>query len=141
MKKYNNSDCIFCKIIAGTIPSKKVYEDKFVLAFSPIEQISKGHTLIIPKKHYKDIFDIDEKELAKVMIATKKIASATESALGAKGINILHASRPQAQQSVFHFHIHLVPRYANDGLDTWPKSNYKESNIEDINSKIRKTLI
>jgi len=130
-------DCIFCKISDKKSPVRIVYEDKEILAFFPLEQISRGHTLIIPKKHYENIYDIDEKSLEKIISVAKKIASSMKKSLGAKGINILHASGKDADQSIFHFHIHIIPRYNKDGLNTWPKSNYKENNVQKIHKKLK----
>ena len=130
-------DCIFCKIINNELPSSKVYEDENVLAFLDVNPVSKGHCLVIPKKHCKDIFDIPEKDLRQVIFVARKIAVAVEKGLNAKGVNVMHASRKEAQQSVFHFHIHVIPRYANDGLNTWPKSNYNENNFQEVENKIK----
>ena len=130
-------DCIFCKIVNGEIPSRKVYEDEKVLAFLDVNPISKGHVLIIPKKHFENIFDIDEDYLKKIITVSKKISLMVKDNLNANGINILHASGKDAQQSVFHFHIHLVPRYKDDKLNTWPKSDYKELNFDEIIKKLK----
>ncbi len=132
-----NEDCIFCKIAKGEIPSKSIYEDKNVIAFLDINPISKGHTLVIPKNHFENIFDIPESELKEIIDTSKKISILLKNKLNADGINILHASGKEAQQSVFHFHIHIVPRYKNDKLDTWPKSDYNELNFEEIIKKIK----
>jgi len=129
--------CIFCKIVNGEIPSRKVYEDEKVLAFLDVNPISKGHVLIIPKKHFENIFDIDEDYLKKIITVSKKISLMVKDNLNANGINILHASGKDAQQSVFHFHIHLVPRYKDDKLNTWPKSDYKELNFDEIIKKLK----
>jgi len=131
-------ECIFCKIINGELPSKKVYENDKVLAFLPKESISKAHMLIIPKKHFESIYDIEEEELKEIIITVKKIARALKLSIGASGINILHASGKDAQQSIFHFHMHLIPRYENDKLDTWPKSKYKENDSKNLLIKIGK---
>lgn len=140
MEKTNNkknNDCIFCKIASGEILSKKIYEDKKVIAFLDINPISKGHTLIIPKKHFENIWDINELYLKEIINASKKTSLLLKNKLNAEGINILHASGKEAQQSVFHFHIHVVPRYKDDKLNTWPKSNYKELNFDDLIKKIK----
>ena len=129
--------CTFCKIVNGEIPSRKVYEDEKVLAFLDVNPISKGHVLIIPKKHFENIFDIDEDYLKKIITVSKKISLMVKDNLNANGINILHASGKDAQQSVFHFHIHLVPRYKDDKLNTWPKSDYKELNFDEIIKKLK----
>jgi histidine triad (HIT) family protein len=131
-----NKDCIFCKIVRGEIPANKIYEDGKVFAFLDINPLSKGHLLIIPKKHFENIFDIEDEHLKEIISTAKKIAKLLKENLNASGMNILHASGKDAQQSVFHFHIHLIPRYKDDGLDTWPKSDYKELNFDRVKEKI-----
>ncbi len=110
-------DCIFCKIINGEISSYKVFEDDLVFAFLDINPLSKGHTLIIPKKHFVDILDIDNKSLERVAVASKNLAIRYSKKLGAEGFNLRQSSGAIAHQDVFHFHMHLVPRYKNDGID------------------------
>ena len=134
------NECVFCKIINREIPANIVYENGKVLAFLDINPINRGHTLIVPKKHYGDVYDITEDYLRETVAAAKKISEAVKRGLGAEGVNILHASGEAAQQSVFHFHIHLVPRYEDDGLNTWPKSDYKEEDFEKVAGEIRSEL-
>ncbi|MFC4388666.1 HIT family protein [Gracilibacillus marinus] len=109
-----HSDCIFCKIIAGDIPSAKVYEDEDVFAFLDISQVTKGHTLVIPKTHTKDIYETNEEIAAKVFSRVPKIANAIKKAFEPVGINILNNNEAPAGQSVFHLHIHLIPRYGKE---------------------------
>jgi len=132
-------NCIFCEIVRGKLPSYKIYEDKYVLAFAPKKEdiITQGHMLIIPKKHFESIYDIPQKEMDHVMRAVKLIARKLRDKHKFEGINILHASGEVAQQSVPHFHLHLAPRKRNDGLDTWPKTGYKEKDFPGIYKKIR----
>ena len=111
--------CVFCRIVKGIEPSWTVYEDDLVKAFFDINPVSEGHTLIVPKKHYETIYTIPEKELKRIIVVAKKIAEIYKKALQVNAVNILHASGKEAQQSVFHFHIHLVPRRENDGLNLW----------------------
>ena len=120
-------NCIFSKIIKGEVATQKVYENESVLAFISKEQVSKGHTLVIPKEHFENIFDISEKALAEVMAVSKELSQKYQMEFDATGINILHASGKDAQQSVFHFHIHIVPRYPNDGLDLWIKAGIEKA--------------
>lgn len=110
---------MFCKIINGEMPCHKIYEDEETLAFLDINPASKGHTLIIPKKHYVNIHDVDEETLNFIMKTTKKMSAKLKQKLNASGINIVNASGKDAQQSVFHIHFHVVPRYEGDGLDLW----------------------
>lgn len=132
------TECIFCKIIAGKLPSNKIYENENVLAIAPLKDgiIAKGHMLIIPKKHYANIYDIPKEELHHIIDAVKTISQRLKEKFNAEGINILHASGKVAQQSCFHFHIHLIPRYKDDGLNTWPKTGYKEDNFPEVYKEI-----
>eukprot|EP01100_Stratorugosa_tubuloviscum_P013348 TRINITY_DN663_c0_g2_i1.p1 TRINITY_DN663_c0_g2~~TRINITY_DN663_c0_g2_i1.p1 ORF type:complete len:137 (+),score=71.48 TRINITY_DN663_c0_g2_i1:71-481(+) len=132
---------IFTRIIAGEIPCSKVYEDEHVFAFLDINPINKGHTLVIPKEQYADLFDIPDNLLSQVSIATKKISIAIMKATGAKGVNILQNNRPAAGQIVFHYHNHIIPRFENDGkkLD-WVATKYEEGEKDEIITKILANL-
>jgi histidine triad (HIT) family protein len=110
-------NCIFCEIVKGISPSTKIYEDEHVLAFLDINPVTKNHTLIIPKNHYVNLYDIPENELIHLLVVAKRITLQFQNDCGVQGVNILHASGMEAQQSVFHFHLHLVPRKQGDGLD------------------------
>jgi histidine triad (HIT) family protein len=109
------TDCIFCKIASHVIPSSKVYEDDEVYAFLDLSQTTKGHTLIIPKKHVADIFEYDEALAATIFTRVPKIARAIEKAFpDLQGLNVINNNREVAYQSVFHSHIHLIPRYSDE---------------------------
>ena len=142
LKKDMDKECTFCKIVSGELPSNKVYTNSDILAFAPLEKdiLSKGHLLIIPKKHFSDIFSIPSKELLALLKGIKEISNKLKSEMGVEGVNILHASGKSAQQSVFHFHFHLIPRYNQDGLDLWPKTSYKEGNYLDVYKKMKDVL-
>ncbi|MGX7196435.1 HIT family protein [Enterococcus olivae] len=108
-------NCIFCKIIDQEIPSHKVYEDEKVYAFLDISQVTKGHTLVIPKKHVSDVFEYDEDLAAEVFTRIPKIARALEAAFPEmQGLNILNNNKEMAYQTVFHSHVHLLPRYSKE---------------------------
>jgi histidine triad (HIT) family protein len=111
--------CIFCKIINKEAPATVVFENEEVLALVPIGQVTKGHTLVIPKKHFENVFDIETGALQSVIAITKDLAPKLCEQYGATGVNLLNASGKDAQQSVFHFHMHIVPRYKDDGMDLW----------------------
>ncbi len=113
-------DCIFCKIIDGAVPCKKIYEDEYTLAFMDIAKDVDGHMLVIPKKHVTNILDCDADTLHHVMDTVKKIANHLTDACGYDGVNVLNASGACAGQTVFHLHFHIVPRKKNDGIDGWP---------------------
>ncbi|MCK4649867.1 HIT family protein [Candidatus Pacearchaeota archaeon] len=114
-----NEDCIFCKIAMGEIESYTLYEDEIVRAFLDVSPVSKGHILVVPKKHYENIFETSDEVLEKISIVCKKMAFLCRDKLGATGVNIINASGKDAQQSVFHLHYHVVARYGNDELDLW----------------------
>ena len=111
------SDCIFCQIVSGQIPSSKVYEDEEVLAFLDITQVTKGHTLVIPKKHYRNMLEMDAEAASSLFARVPKIAQQMREKLGASGVNIINNNEEAAGQTVFHTHVHLLPRFdATDGL-------------------------
>lgn len=108
--------CLFCRIINGEIPAFKVYEDDDVLAFLDISQETTGHTLVIPKKHVENIFELDEELASKMFRVVTKLAKLLKEKLGCVAINILNNSGELAGQSVMHFHIHLIPQYENEHI-------------------------
>lgn len=112
------SDCLFCKIVSGEIPSSKVYEDDQVLAFLDITQVTKGHTLVIPKAHFRNILDLTDQAAAALFARVPKIARHLQKQLGASGVNLINNNETTAGQTVFHTHLHLLPRFdETDELD------------------------
>ena len=112
-------NCIFCKIINKELPASVVFDNEEFLAFSPKDQISPGHTLLIPKKHQVDVFDLDPNSFERLARVAQRLSKELVEMFNATGVNLLNASGKDAQQSIFHFHLHIVPRYENDGLDLW----------------------
>ena len=110
------NDCIFCAIADGEIPSFKVYEDDLVLAYLDINPFSKGHTLVIPKKHSKGLLDTDDETLAAVIARVKQVAAHVAAKLGCDGFNILQNNGAAAGQTVRHVHFHIIPRWSGDPL-------------------------
>ncbi len=108
-------NCIFCKIVKGEAPSWKVYENEHVYAFLDINPASRYHTLVIPKKHYVNIFDTPEEEMREVIAVVKKLANLYEEKLGIKNLQVVNSNGREAQQDVFHIHYHIVPRQLGDG--------------------------
>ena len=138
-----HKDCIFCKIAEGIIPSHKIYEDDDVLAFLDISQVTPGHTLVISKKHYNNFLTAEKDIMHKVMDVAQRIGQAEMSILGAKGVNILTNVNKEAGQSVFHFHVHVIPRYiANEGFRIEMKENPKldELSLPAIADEIKKAI-
>ena len=109
-------DCIFCKIIRSEIPCFKLYEDDLTLGFMDINPINDGHALVIPKFHSEDIYVTPDVWFGPTMSTARKIATAVNKVVQPEGINLLQANGPGAKQSVFHLHIHIIPRYAEDGV-------------------------
>jgi histidine triad (HIT) family protein len=109
-------DCIFCKIVAGELPAAKVDEDERTLAFMDINPWARGHALVIPKQHARDLGEIGEDDLAACAAMAKRVAGLQRERLGADGVNLLNAYGAAAWQSVFHFHFHVIPRYEGDPL-------------------------
>ncbi len=109
-----DNDCIFCKIANGEIPSRTLYEDEDFRVIMDLAPATKGHSLILPKEHYKNIYEIADDTAAKVLPLAKKIATLMTEKLGADGFNIVQNNNEVAGQTVFHFHVHLIPRYNDD---------------------------
>lgn len=130
-------NCVFCKIVNGELPSLKVYEDENTMVFMDIAKDVDGHMVAIPKKHVKSILDCDEATLQQLMFAVKKVSCNCVDQCGYDGVNLLNASDESAGQSVPHFHIHIIPRKKDDGLDTWPKFDGAKREIEEIHSNIK----
>lgn len=122
------SETIFSKIISGEIPSFKIYENDYVYAFLDISQVSKGHTLLVPKKPSANIFETDEETMKHIGVALPKVANAIKKAFHPDGLNIIQNNGEYADQSVFHIHFHLIPRYDND-IDGF---GYKWETHEDV---------
>ena len=107
-------DCIFCKIVKGDIPSYKVYEDEYCFAFLDVQPISRYHTLVVPKKHYENLYDVPEDVYQQVMKATKNVVDMYRDKLGIVNTQLFNNSGPLTLQTVFHFHMHIVPRTEED---------------------------
>jgi histidine triad (HIT) family protein len=109
-------DCIFCKIVAGELPSERVDEDEHTIAFMDINPWARGHALVIPRRHSTDLLDVGDEDLHHTAAAAKRLATRMKERLGAEGVNLLNACGEAAWQSVFHFHIHVIPRWSDDPL-------------------------
>lgn len=131
--------CLFCSIVQGDEDAMILDETDETIAFVPLDPVSEGHVLVIPKEHYESLFDISEPTLNAVMEHAKTIAERLR-AHDFDGVNLLHASGQAAQQSVPHFHIHLAPRRFDDELDLWPESAYEESNFDQTYENVRAAL-
>lgn len=112
-----DDNCIFCKLAHGEIPSSTLYEDEIFRVILDLAPASKGHALIIPKEHYRNLLDLDEETASKVLILAQKMMKKMKKALNCDGFNILQNNEEVAGQTVFHFHMHLIPRYRNDQVE------------------------
>jgi histidine triad (HIT) family protein len=109
-------NCLFCKIVAGELPANMVHEDERTVGFMDISPATRGHALVVPRAHATDLHDVDSEDLAAVAAAAQRLAGRARDALHADGVNLLSSSGAAAWQHVFHFHVHVIPRYADDPL-------------------------
>jgi histidine triad (HIT) family protein len=116
MAAMSEQDCIFCKIVAGELPATIVDQDEHTLAFMDINPATRGHALVIPRRHAVDLLSIDERELEVVAVAAQRLARRVKERLGADGVNVINSCGAAAWQTVFHFHLHVIPRYFDDPL-------------------------
>ena len=135
------ADCVFCKIMAKQIPATVVHEDEHTLAFMDIGQVNPGHVLVALKKHAENIFVLDDAQAAAVFRSAAKVARAIRGAFEPQGLSVYQANGAAAGQTVFHLHIHLVPRYEGDGMAlTWPVKNPPRDKLAEYAEKIRAKL-
>ena len=109
-------DCIFCKIVAGELPAHKIDEDEHTVAFLDINPWTRGNSLVIPKEHSRNVYDIAPGDLTATAVAAQRLAQRLRDRLSCEGMNLLQSSEPVAMQTVFHYHVHVIPRYSDDGL-------------------------
>lgn len=135
------TDCIFCKIVAAEIPASIVYEDEDVLAFLDIRPFNHGHVLVVSKEHVRNLLDAHEDVLQKLITASQKIARGITTAFGADGITLKMNSERAGGQDVFHIHIHIVPRYENDGLfPPTQHKTYEGNEMNEVATKIKNAI-
>ncbi len=133
-----NNDCIFCKIANGEIPSKTIYEDADFRVILDLGPATKGHALILPKEHYANLFELPEDTAAAAMKVAKKLSAQMVENLGADGLNLVQNNGEVAGQTVKHFHLHLIPRYKDDGQNIlWNPGKMSDEELEEI----RKTIV
>jgi len=134
-------DCIFCKIIAGKASAEKIYEDESTLAFLDIFPASQGHSLVIPKKHYRALSDMAADDLSATIKTVQKIGKAVAKAMGADGFNIVQSNERAAGQVIFHVHFHVIPRKEGDKLSfSWPHLREKDIELPKWKELIKKEL-
>lgn len=136
-----DKDCIFCKIANGEIPSATIYENSDFRVILDVAPANRGHALIIPKEHFKDIFDIDAVTAGKLFSLATEVARAMKSVLHCDGLNIVQNNGLIAGQTVFHFHLHLIPRYEGDGIKlTWEQHESDSTDLQELAKEIRKKI-
>lgn len=135
------ADCVFCRILDGAIPSTRVYEDERTVCIMDINPLSPGHCLVLTRAHAPTVFDADVADLGAVMATARRVARALRQALHPDGLNLLQANGAAAFQSVPHFHLHLVPRWANDGKGfDWPLVPGDRAAIADVAGRLREAI-
>jgi histidine triad (HIT) family protein len=112
-----DEDCIFCKVLRGEIPSERVYEDEYAIGVMDINPWTRGHAVVFPRKHAADLFEIDDEELGHVAVAAKRLAASMRDRLDCDGVNLLQSNGRAAWQTIFHLHVHVIPRYDDDPLE------------------------
>lgn len=132
-------ECLFCKIIAGEIPSTAVYEDDDFKAILDVNPAARGHVIIIPKKHASNIYELEDEDAAKVFPIAKRIAAALQKTYGCDGVNVLQNNGEAAGQTVFHLHVHVVPRYYGDGVQIMWKPG-ETPNLDEVANEIKKNI-
>lgn len=133
-----DDNCIFCKLANGDIPTNSIYEDEFFNVILDAEPATRGHALIIPKNHAADIFELDDDVAAKIFPLAKKIATKMKKVLDCDGINILQNNGKEAGQTVFHLHVHLIPRYAGKpSILTWNHEKFSAEEVEEIKKSLQ----
>jgi histidine triad (HIT) family protein len=135
------TNCVFCRIVARQIPATVVHEDEDTLAFMDLGQVNPGHVLVAAKAHVENVFGLDAEQAAAVAKTTLRVARAIRDAFAPQGLSVYQANGAAAGQTVFHYHVHLVPRYEGDGMAlTWPVKNPPREKLEDYAAKIRASL-
>jgi histidine triad (HIT) family protein len=133
-------DCLFCKLVAKAIPAHIVYEDDDALAFLDVKPVNVGHTLIVPKAHHADFAATPDELISKLTVLAKRVAAAAVAAVGADGFNIGVNAGAAAGQVIFHTHIHVMPRFTNDGHQHWAKKQVAEGEMSRVAGEIRQRL-
>ena len=136
-----DDNCIFCKLASGEIPSVTIYEDADFRVILDLSPASKGHALIIPKEHYRNLYDLDDELAAKALVLAKKMICKMKDILGCDGYNIVQNNEEPAGQTVFHFHVHIIPRYENGpAMVTWEPGKAEPEDLEKISSMLKAEL-
>jgi histidine triad (HIT) family protein len=134
-------DCVFCKIAAGEIPSKTVYEDEKFRAILDISPASKGHAIILPKNHADNIYELPDEDASEIFVVAKKLAKGMKEALHCEGINVLQNNGELAGQTVFHLHVHVIPRYKEDKIVfSWQHGEPSDEELKSLAEAIKQSM-
>jgi histidine triad (HIT) family protein len=135
------ADCVFCKIMAKQIPASVVYEDEYTLAFMDLGQVNPGHVLVALKAHAENVYALDDAQAGAVFRSVARVSRAIRAAFAPQGLSVYQANGKAAGQTVFHLHVHLVPRHDGDGMElTWPVKNPPRDKLEEYAAKLRASL-
>lgn len=138
MAKHIDDNCIFCKLANGKLPTNSIYEDEDFNVIMDLNPASKGHAIILPKNHASNLFELPEEDASKIMLVAKKCANAMKKTLDFDGFNVLQNNGEVAGQTVFHLHVHLIPRYKNDNITIQFAEHKEEEDIAKVAEEIRK---
>lgn len=134
--------CIFCRVVAGEIPCAKVFEDELTMAFMDLGQVNPGHVLVASKRHAATLFDLSPEEAAAVMQTVQRVAFAVREAFDPPGLTLLQANGKEGDQTVFHFHMHVVPRHGDDGITlSWPRKDPPAAVLQDYAARLCEQIL
>jgi histidine triad (HIT) family protein len=134
-------NCVFCRIVRGELPASKVYEDEHTLAIMDLQSVNPGHMLVLVKPHRDNIYALDDELAGAAMKTAARMARAAKAAYGCEGVTLLQANEPAGAQTVFHFHIHVLPRWTGDGMElAWPAKNPSREALAEMAEKLRAAL-
>ena len=136
-----DENCIFCKLANGDIPTATVYEDEYLRAIMDAAPANKGHIIILPKSHAANIYELEDEYVSRTFVLAKKLAVALKKLTGCDGVNILQNNGGAAGQTVFHFHVHVIPRFKDDDCTiVWKPTSYEDGEASDVAKKIAELL-
>ncbi len=136
------TECVFCRIVRSELPASKVYEDEHTLVIMDLQSVNPGHMLVLVKAHHENIYTLDDSLAAAALCTAARMARTVKELTGCAGVTLLQANEPAAGQTVFHFHIHVVPRWADDGVGlAWPAKNPPREALEDMAARLREAML
>jgi len=133
--------CVFCRIVNGELPAAKVFEDESTLAFMDLQSVNPGHTLVVVKPHRANLYELDDELAGAALRTAARVARAVKKAYGCEGVTLFQANEKAGAQTVFHFHIHVLPRWEGDGMAlAWPAKNPSREALDEMAAKLRAAL-